>query len=266
MAEGKENARHTLYRYSGGKSKVRHSIIDIINEVSNNTTKLVSPFLGGGSIEIEMAGSGVQVVAYDGYLPLASFWEVLQEGGNEQLATELERHMPLTSKEHYKEKLLMLESEDKFTRAVGFYICVKGAFSGKIGSSCEESRSNFQQAGVDKVRQWHNSNLSVAYGDCLETIPKHRDDFLYMDPPYYKTKSYYYGVNGSKHKNFPHEELGELLKNHRAGFVMSYDDSPEVRDIYEGWTEFRQLEVPYQMAQMTRTKKTELIIIKHPTS
>ena len=39
------------------------------------TTDIFSPFLGGGSIEINLAHRGYTVHAYDNYAPLVNFWQ-----------------------------------------------------------------------------------------------------------------------------------------------------------------------------------------------
>lgn len=45
---------------------------------------------------------------------------------------------------------------------------------------------------------------------------------------------------------------------------MSYDNSDAVRELYQGWTEFRYLTFPYQMSGTKRYDKTELVIVKYP--
>lgn len=255
---------HSLYRYAGGKNRMKKDIITIINDVCPGVKSIVSPFLGGGSIEMLMASQGVKVQAYDVFKPLADFWEILTTEGGERLADEVQKHLPLVDSEHYKSFLPLMEHEDKFTRAWSFYISIKGSYSGKIGCSTVRSRAEFRQAGIDKLRRFYNPNFTFSRGDCFQTIPQHRDEFLYLDPPYYETVSHYYGMDGSLHKTFSHEDMCEALKKHRGGFVMSYDNSPSVRNLYEGWTEFRYLTFPYQMSGKKRFEKTELVIVKKP--
>jgi DNA adenine methylase len=87
---------------------------------------------------------------------------------------------------------------------------------------------------------------------------------MYLDPPYYETVSHYYGKDGALHKSFDHEKFCDTLKQHKGGFVMSYDNSDAVRSLYQGWTEFRYLTFPYQMSGTKRYEKTELVIVKYP--
>ena len=244
---------------------MKKDLIKIIRDVNPGIEYLVSPFWGGGSTEMLIASEGVKVQGYDVFLPLADFWEiVVGNGGAAILADMAEEHFPLVDSDHYKSFLPGLDSEDKWERALSFYLSIKGSYSGKIGCSTVRSRAEFRLVGVNKLRNFHAPNVSFAYGSCFDTIPAHENDFLYLDPPYYETVSHYYGKDGALHKAFNHEQFCETLKQHKGGFVMSYDNSDSVRALYEGWTEFRYLTFPYQMSGTKRYDKTELVIVKYP--
>lgn len=243
---------------------MKKDLIEIIREISGSAKFVVSPFFGGGSTEILLASQGVKVQGYDVFRSLADFWEIVTTEGGEKLADAAEEHFPLVDSDHYKSFLPGMDSEDKFERALSFYIAIKGSYSGKIGCSTVRSRAELRLVGIDKLRNFHNPCLSFSYGSCFDTIPKHNNDFLYLDPPYYETVSHYYGKDGELHKSFDHEEFCEILKKHKGGFVMSYDNSESVRNLYEGWTEFRYLTFPYQMSGTKRYEKTELVICKKP--
>ena len=255
----------SLYRYAGGKNRMKKDLIKIIRDVNPGIEYLVSPFWGGGSTEMLIASEGVKVQGYDVFRPLADFWEIVcGEGGAALLADAAEQHYPLVDSDHYKSFLPGLDSEDKFERALAFYIAIKGSYSGKIGCSTVRSRAEFRLVGIDKLRNFHAPNVSFCHGSCFDTIPAHENDFLYLDPPYYETVSHYYGKDGALHKSFDHERFCDTLKQHKGGFVMSYDNSDAVRSLYQGWTEFRYLTFPYQMSGTKRYEKTELVIVKYP--
>ena len=51
----------TPIRYAGGKSRaIKH-----ISPYLDNETKIVSPFMGGGSLEVNWASKGIEVIGYD---------------------------------------------------------------------------------------------------------------------------------------------------------------------------------------------------------
>ena len=275
---------HSLYRYAGGKNRVKKEIINHIFQVNPSLKKLVSPFFGGGCIEMLMASMGVEVKGYDFYRPLADFWEVLQEpDGPQRLYDELIKHYPLNTEpreglktiekaekdlykrinsDNYKSYLPLMKSDDKFTRAWAFYVCIKGSYSGKIGCSTFLSRAEYRTVGLEKVRDYYNPNLSFEWGDCFDVIPQHNEDFLYLDPPYFDTVSYYYGCDGEHHKGFDHQRLAEILREHKGGFAMSYDNTPAVKKLYKDFASFRIIQNTYQMSGTKRFAKKELLIVK----
>ena len=37
------------------------------------------------------------------------------------------------------------------------------------------------------------------------------------------------------HRDFPHERLRDMLKKHKGGFILSYNDCPTIRKYYKGF-------------------------------
>ena len=91
---------------------------------------------------------------------------------------------------------------------------------------------------VDKVEAFSAPSLQVECADFQEAIGMHRKDFLYCDPPYYLEEGKTF-VGMYPHRNFPihhkgfrHDRLRDLLLSHKAGFILSYNDCPTIRDWY----------------------------------
>ena len=59
--------------YWGGKRWLFKTVHDLIPD--GDPTEIFSPFLGGGSVEINLAHRGYTVHAYDNYAPLVNFWQ-----------------------------------------------------------------------------------------------------------------------------------------------------------------------------------------------
>ena len=209
-----------------------------------------------------------EVISYDNFQPLADFWELVVNGEGVKIMNEVMNQIPITDRKHLLSFAPLLESEDKFTRAWSFYILIKGSFGGVLGKTSESGRNRITPVAVSKIGSFHNPNLKFQRGDCFTTIPNHINDFMYLDPPYYRTTDYLYGVKGSKHRGFDHQSLASLLKSHKGGFVMSYDNSPEIRKLYEGWTEFRSMDFKYEMHGFKDRRgeiTKELVVVKYPS-
>lgn len=85
---------------------------------------------------------------------------------------------------------------------------------------------------------------------------------VYLDPPYYVKGGQLYAHNMSHDE---HVELATLLRETKADWRLSYDDCPEVRELYS-WAEFRELEIRYTNAvtDKKRPKNRELLISPAP--
>ena len=97
----------TPLRYAGGKSKA----LKKISEYLPNVNRIVSPFIGGGSLECYWASS-IPVVGADYFKPLTNFWNVLLTD-NKGLANKLSKLTP--DKQTYneiKELLLCCRDDD----------------------------------------------------------------------------------------------------------------------------------------------------------
>ena len=80
------------------------------------------------------------------------------------------------------------------------------------------------------------ANVVVENQD-FETLIKHYDRpdaFFYADPPYFSTEDMYEVGFGWD----DHVRLRETLKSIKGKFLLSYNDCPEIRELYEGFSLF----------------------------
>ena len=68
---------------------------------------------------------------------------------------------------------------------------------------------------------------------------KGKDVFLFLDPPYYSaTKSKLYGKRGILHTQFDHKLLFECLKKSTHKWLITYDNSDFIRELYKDFFQF----------------------------
>ena len=96
----------TPIRYAGGKSRAIKKITPFVMEQD----KIVSPFIGGGSLEVHWASMGKEVIGYDIFDMLVNFWNMLLNKPDE-LVSELSKITPTMDK--YKEVKEILMTLDK---------------------------------------------------------------------------------------------------------------------------------------------------------
>ncbi|MBN8858473.1 MAG: DNA adenine methylase [Sphingobacteriales bacterium] len=217
-------------RYPGGKTRGVDFITQFFPE---NLDKLLSPFFGGGSIELSVAAQGTLVYGYDIFSPLVEFWQCLLTQPNE-LADEVEKHYPLPRDRFYKLQAAQTKFKTKLERAAVYYVLNRSSFSGATlsgGMSPEHPR--FTLTSIERLRNYLNPNIKIQKGDFKTSLVKHPYTFAYLDPPYV-IKSALYGKKGSAHKDFDHEQLANILKK-REHWILSYNDCKEIRSLYEGF-------------------------------
>lgn len=261
-------------RYGGGKTLAVKSILPLIPD---NIDKVVSPFIGGGSVEIAIAKElNKKVIAYDIFDLLVNYWQIQIEKPQE-LANELEKLK--NTKEEYeivKDKLkaiwnknegLLPNDYSKLELATMYYfnhnLSYGPGFLGWMSSNYLDNKK--YQSMIKKVREFDCKNLQVFNERFENSIPKHKNDFMYLDPPYYLDgdSKMFRGIYPMRnfpihHNGFNHELLCELLKQHKGGFVMSYNDCSWVREAYKDF-EIREIAWQYTMGQgETRIGKNRL--------
>lgn len=241
-------------RYAGGKSLA----VGIIIENMPPIERLVSPFFGGGSVEIACAHHlGIEVIGYDIFNLLVNYWQ--QQLYNKHALYELLSTFKPTKtcynqikaqlKQHWKgEKLI----RDPLTLAAYYYYnhntSYGPSFLGWPSSVYMDAKRYLKM--LDKVSGFNGHNVSVYNDTFARVIPKYKYDFLYLDPPYYLDgdskmfKGIYPQRNFPIHHNgFDHELLSKLLKGHKGGFILSYNDCSAIREWYK---EFEIMEVAWQ--------------------
>lgn len=253
-------------RYAGGKSKAIGLILDNLPKLK--TKKIVSPFFGGGSFELCISQKlNIEVVGYDIFNMLVNFWSVLINNKNEFIdelkkfeitkdSFTYNRHVLLnywnkikpadlnykTMKEvELKEEDKTLLDNDPIKQAAFYYYNMTLSYGPMFlgwPSSNEINKDKFKRR-IEKLEGLNLKNLSVECADFEDVIVKHKDDFIFLDPPYYlgedskMFKGMYPNCNFAiHHNNFNHKRMCELLKEHKGGFLITYNNCSTIREWY----------------------------------
>ena len=274
----------TPLRYPGGKSRAVKHILPYIPE---DCKELCAPFFGGGSVELAVADRGTTVYGYDVFEPVVWFWKALLETPEElasladsyrkyhpdfvleKTKTLPERKVKGLTKEDFNKFREFLRKQETFSleNAAMFYAINKSSFSGATfsgGYSKRAAYARFTDGSINKVKDYKVSNLKVSHANFDNSIARHPTAFLYCDPPYLlaKGKNKLYGDKGSTHQNFNHQLLSEILIK-RDRWVLSYNDCPEIREMYKGY-EIIDLSWSYGMnskEKRNRDSSSEILII-----
>lgn len=231
-------------RYAGGKSLAVGLIVELIPDT---VRRIVSPFLGGASVEIACASElGLPVIAYDIFDILCNYWQV-QLQCPEALYRRLLSFKP--TRETFalvKERLRQYWKEgrylDRYDLAAHYYFNSNTSYGPHFlgWPSNVYLQPKRYETLIDKVRKFRAPLLEVGCALFEDIIPKYKNDFLYCDPPYYLDGDSKTFVGMYPHRNFPihhinfkHELLRDMLMKHKGGFILSYNDCSAIRKWYK---------------------------------
>ena len=135
---------------------------------------------------------------------------------------------------------------------------------GWVGSKsklAKEIISKFPKHGI--YIEVFGGALNVLYRKDKSRLEKD-DAFFYLDPPYVGTENYYKDIDGFGIRE--HEELARMLKSIKGKFLLSYNDSPIVRELYKDFTIVESLPLNYTLGCNVHKRKkvvSELFIMNY---
>jgi DNA adenine methylase len=266
----------SFFRYPGGKRKIKHEIIDRLKKLFHGKCRFREPFFGGGSIGYDLALSGVADSLWinDKDPGLMCLWlSVLHF--SEELIELIGRYKPSVEDFFlFRENLSVLREIPKtkedilqagFQKLVIHQISYSGLgmkSGGPLGGVNQESAYKidcrwYPKFLVRKIQQ-HNHTLTSVRTTCtsedFEVLLGGHGDVVYLDPPYYVKGNdlYQFGFSESDHLR-----LSESLRRCKHRWLLSYDDHPDIREMYE-WASIDEVKITYSITQARR--KSELVI------
>ena len=269
----------TPIRYAGGKTRAFDFISSYI-PFWPRPKRIISPFIGGGSLEVRWAHEmGIEVKGYDVFDILVNYWQH-QLSNPKGLYDVLKTLEPTKEKyDEIKDELLHWDKvqvlfkgwktdyydrtskplDDVVGAAYYWYnhnLSYGPAFLGWLSSIYVE-KENLYQDMIERVKDFNVPNLSVEQASFDEVIPNYKKDLIYADPPYYMEKSednkMFKGLYPNNnfpvhHTHFDHEKLRDLLHSHDGKFILSYNDCDWIRENYKDFT-FKTPEWAYSYGQ-----------------
>ena len=236
-------------RYPGGKSRALKKIKPFIPA---NIMEFREPFVGGGSVffaiqdifQDAIKSYWINDLNYDLYC----FWKQVRDNATPLIEALRDIHTTTTDGRTLFQKLakskdLLCQNQEmlsEFDRAVRFFVLNRITFSGVVdsgGYSQAAYEKRFTSSSIDRVEMIspYLSGVKITNEDYTEALFYSGDDvFIFLDPPYWKaTESKLYGTRGALHTAFDHELFAENMKKCQHKWLITYDDSPIIRDLFD---------------------------------
>ena len=251
-------------RYPGGKAKFAKYFADIISEKGMQNSNFVEPYCGGAGAAVKLLLSGVVKKIYlnDIDRSIYAFWHsVLNE--NKRLAQKIKR-TAITLDEFDKQKSIQTRKDKVGLFTLGFSTLFlnRTAFSGIISGGPIGGRKQLGPYPLDcrfnkleilkRVQNIgeYKKNIRIFNKDAkdflnlptIRKLPK-EETIFYIDPPYFgKGPLLYwntYTIEG-------HEDIEKLLRKYKKYIYISYDNCPEIQNIYNNrrWKK-RKINIPH---------------------
>jgi DNA adenine methylase len=257
-----------MFRYPGGKSKLKNQIVARLNEMRNGSRQIEfrEPFFGGGSIGsifLEKNPNLKKIWINDFDLGIASIWTTIINNPA-MLKSKVQEFVPsISAFDDFKTELLttplLLTSEEiaefGFKKLAIHQISYSGLGTksgGPLGGRDQKSQYKIdcrwspkyickkidllheRFSKISFIRQKSCTNL-----DFSELIQDERTQgLIYLDPPYFIKGNDLY-QHGFSVKD--HERLANSLKETGHRWLLSYDDCPEIRDLYS-WANIQEID------------------------
>lgn len=245
-------------RYPGGKSKNVKSIFSAASEFKEYR----EPFLGGGSIFMyfKQRHPGRKYWVNDLYYELYNFWDVSQKDMNLliEYIGRLEKRFEGRGKDMFdslREGLVRCKDKPggRVEKAAAFYVLNRISYSGLTeagGYSDSSFKENLSNSSIERLKGLESilQNVMITNFDYQKVVEMDGEDVLILcDPPYFSaTDSKLYGRNGSLHTDFDHIRFSRIMKSCKHKFLITYDDSPLIRDLFD-WASIRPCDYSYVM-------------------
>lgn len=243
-------------RYPGGKSRS----VDLISTIIPEFDEFREPFLGGGSIFIYAKQRFPNKTFWinDLYFELYKFWEMTQKDVDALIDKIYEwRYQFPVGKELHKFLNENLANFNDLERGAAFFIYNRITFSGTSlsgGFSEGAFTGRFTESSIQRLNQFAKviNGSTITNLDYEELVKRDGENvFIFLDPPYYSaTKSALYGKNGNMHKTFDHVKFAENMKNCNHKWLITYDDSPYIRELFS-FANIMPWELMYGMRNVT---------------
>ena len=168
---------------------------------------------------------------------IRKFFEQREELTDEYLREELlltELTFPPLQANELKELRTRITKDHDVRRAAMFLKLLRYSYSSSCKSFASQPFDIRKLFGLIKELENRMANVVVENQD-FETLIKHYDrpdSFFYADPPYFSSEGMYEVGFGWD----DHVRLRDTLKGIKGKFLLSYNDCPEIRELYDGFS------------------------------
>lgn len=254
------------FRYPGGKTWLIPTVRQWLKQENKTVSTLVEPFAGGGIVSLTAAFEKLadKIIMVELDEEIAAVWKVIFNDKNKWLADKI-----YTFELSLSNVKAEFENPHKQLQDIAFCTILKNRiFHGGIlakGSGMIKNGENgkgissrwYPKTLHDRIRAigYVKTKIDFIPGDAFEVMEKNKDNenaYFFIDPPYTVAGKRLY-----TYFDIDHERLFELTSNIKGKFMLTYDDTSEIRHLAD---KYNLLYRTIPMKTTLHNKKNELII------
>lgn len=220
---------NSFMSWIGGKKALRD---EIIARFPTSYKKYIEVFGGGGWVLFRKPPNGDVEIFNDFNGNLVNLYRCVREHPEaliQELTYVLNARLDF---EYMKEVLHSKAAISDIKRAAYYYCLIRYSYASGVRSFGASPHSMWNNFPLIRQASGRLQRVVIENRDCFDLITQYdkEDSFFYCDPPYYETERYYEG-DGFGESN--HAKLADLLCSIQGKFLLSYNDCPEIRQLYD---------------------------------
>lgn len=220
---------NSFMAWVGGKKALRD---EILARFPRNYKRYIEVFGGAGWVLFHKPPGNDFEVFNDFNGNLVNLYRCVREQP-EALRNEL-RYM-LNSRLDFEYMKGMLHSQavlQDVRRAAYYYALIRYSYAAGTSTFGSQPHAMWNNFPLIESAAGRLQKVVIENKDCVKLIRQYDrpESFFYCDPPYYNADKYYEAVSSD---GFDHAGLADALLGIKGKFLLSYNDCPEIRALYD---------------------------------
>ena len=220
---------NSFMAWVGGKKALRD---EILARFPRNYKRYIEVFGGAGWVLFHKPPGNDFEVFNDFNGNLVNLYRCVREQP-EALRDEL-RYM-LNSRLDFEYMKGMLHSQavlPDVRRAAYYYALIRYSYAAGTSTFGSQPHAMWNNFPLIESAAGRLQKVVIENKDCVKLIRQYDrpESFFYCDPPYYNADQYYEAVSSD---GFDHAGLADALLGIKGKFLLSYNDCPEIRALYD---------------------------------
>ena len=220
---------NSFMSWIGGKKALRD---EIISRFPTDYKRYIEVFGGGGWVLFHKAPGNDFEVYNDRNPNLVNLYRCVRDHPDE-LISELTYALNSRTDFDYIRKIMKTPTEiPDVKRAAYFYQLIRYSYASGLDSYASQPHSMWNNFPLINNACARLQKVVIENKDFEKLIDQYDrpESFFYCDPPYFETEDYYEDVGFTKED---YERLADRLSSIEGKYLLSYNDCPEIRELYE---------------------------------